>query len=398
MDLPPLHLSKGRERRLRSGHPWIYSNEVDTTRSPLNAFAPGDPVAVLDHRGRWLAWAYVNPHSLICARVVSRDRAHPLDRSLLVHRIKVALGLRRRRYPTPHYRLFFAESDGMPGLVVDRYGDHLVAQLTTAGMERRRQEVVEALDKVLRPAGILLRNDTPVRALEGLEAYVEVAAGDVPEEAALEEGGVRFIARLHQGQKTGWYYDQAANRERLLPWVGGARVLDLFSHAGGWGVRAAVAGAAEVLCVDQSARALEDVARHAELNGVAGRVSVRRGDAFDVVRDLRQHRERFDVVVVDPPAFIKRRKDLAEGTLAYRRINEAVMPLLNRDGLLVTSSCSYHMTAEHLLETVHKAARHRDRRLQLIERGGQGPDHPVHPAVPETAYLKTLFLRVLPAS
>ncbi len=397
MEIPALFLARGHERRLRAGHLWIYSNEVDGARSPLKSFRPGEQVAVLDHRGKWLAWGYVNPGSLICARVVSRLREHPLDRSLLVHRLKVALGLRQRRYEKPFYRLLFAESDGVPGLVVDRYGDLLSVQITTAGMEARREEIVAALEKVLRPAGILLRNDAPVRELEGLERYVEVAAGSVPEEVELEENGCRFVTSLHTGQKTGWFYDQAANRARLLPWVEGKRVLDLFSYAGAWGVSAVAGGAAEALCVDQSAAALEQVARNAALNGVSGKVATLRSDAFDAVRELRQAGERFDIVLVDPPAFIKRKKDLKEGTLAYRRINEAALSLLTRDGLLVSSSCSFHMEEARLLETVQKAARHRDRSLQLLERGQQGPDHPVHPAIPETAYLKTLFFRVLPS-
>ncbi len=396
MEFPPLYLARGHERRLRGGHLWIYSNEVESGRSPLKAFQPGEQAAVLDHRGKWLAWAYVNPGSLLCARVVSRRREHPLDRSLLVHRLKVALGLRQRHYAEPYYRLLFAESDGLPGLVVDRYGDHLSVQITTAGMEAVREAVVAALEKVLRPAGILLRNDAPVRELEGLERYVEVASGSVPEEVELKENGCRFVASLRSGQKTGWFYDQAANRARLRPWIRGKRVLDLFSYAGAWGVSAVSGGAAEALCVDQSAAALEQAARNAALNGAAQRVRTLRRDAFDAARELRRAGERFDVVVVDPPAFIKRKKDLKEGTLAYRRINEAALSLLERDGLLVTSSCSFHMEETRLLETVQKAARHRDRTLQLLERGQQGPDHPVHPAIPETAYLKTLFFRVLP--
>ncbi len=374
MEIPVLFLAKGHERRLRAGHLWIYSNEVDTQRSPLKSFRADEQVAVMSHDEKWLAWAYVNPATLICARVVSRQQDHLLDQSLLVHRIKVALGLRERRYTTRGYRLLFGESDGVPGLVVDRYGDYLAVQISTAGMEARRDDIVAALNKVVHPAGILLRNDVPVRELEGLERYVEVASGSVPEEVELEEGACRFVTSLFEGQKTGWFYDQAANRQRLLPWVGGKRVLDLFSYAGAWGVSAVVGGAKEALCVDQSSAALERA-----------------------VRELKQAGERFDVVLVGPPAFIKRRKDLKEGTLAYRRINEAAMGLLSRDGLLVSSSCSYHMEEARLLETLQKAGRHRDRTLQLVERGQQGPDHPVHPAIPETAYLKTLFLRVLPA-
>ncbi len=397
MEIPVLFLAKGHERRLRAGHLWIYSNEVDTQRSPLKSFRPGEQVAVMSHDEKWLAWAYVNPATLICARVVSRQQEHLLDQSLLVHRIKVALGLRERLYPVRCYRLLFGESDGVPGLVVDRYGDYLSVQISTAGMEARRDDIVAALNKVVHPAGILLRNDVPVRELEGLERYVEVASGSVPEEVELEEGACRFVTSLFEGQKTGWFYDQAANRQRLLPWVAGKRVLDLFSYTGAWGISAVAGGAKQALCVDQSAGALQRVAQNAALNGVAERVATLRQDAFGAVRELKQAGERFDIVLVDPPAFIKRRKDLKEGTLAYRRINEAAMGLLTRDGLLVSSSCSYHMEEARLLETVQKAARHRDRALQLVERGQQGPDHPVHPAIPETAYLKTLFLRVLPA-
>ena len=185
MEIPVLFLAKGHERRLRAGHLWIYSNEVDTQRSPLKSFRAGEQVAVMSHDEKWLAWAYVNPATLICARVVSRQQDHLLDQSLLVHRIKVALGLRERRYTTRGYRLLFSESDGVPGLVVDRYGDYLAVQISTAGMEARRDDIVAALNKVVHPAGILLRNDVPVRELEGLERYVEVASGSVPEEVEL---------------------------------------------------------------------------------------------------------------------------------------------------------------------------------------------------------------------
>lgn len=397
MELPVLFLAKGHERRLRAGHLWIYSNEVDNRRSPLKDFAPGEQVAVMSHDEKWLAWAYVNPNTLIYARVVSRQQERQLDQSLLVYRIKVALSLRQRIYRTPYYRLLFAESDGLPGLIVDRYGDYLVAQLSTAGMEAQREAIIAALNKVIRPAGILLRNDVPMRELEGLERYIEVASGQVPEQVELQEGDCQFSTSLFEGQKTGWFFDQAANRQRLLPWVGGKRVLDLFSYAGAWGVSAVHGGAREAVCVDLSAGALQQVQRNAELNNLSDRITTLREDSFSALRDLRQAGERFDIVLVDPPAFVKKKKDLKEGSLAYRRINEAAMGVLSKDGLLVSSSCSYHMSGEQLLKTLQQAARHRDRTLQLLERGQQGADHPVHPAIPETAYLKTFFLRVLPS-
>ncbi|MEJ2346340.1 MAG: class I SAM-dependent rRNA methyltransferase [Gammaproteobacteria bacterium] len=395
--LPPLRLKKNEDRRLRAGHLWVFSNEVDAARTPLTGFEPGQPVELQASNGRSLGSAYVNPHSLICARLVSRDAAHPLGESLLVHRLQVALSLRERVYAQPCYRLVYGESDGLPGLVVDRFDSVLVVQITTAGMERVREQIVAALVKVLRPSAVLLRNDSPVRELEGLTGYVEPVLGEVPAQVDLEENGVRFRAALAAGQKTGWYYDHRDNRARLARYVSGRRVLDVFSYIGAWGVQAAVAGAAEVVCVDGSRTALDQLAANARLNGVAGRVHGERADAFDVLKSLREARERFDVVVLDPPAFIKRRKDVKEGVEAYRRLNQLAMRVLSRDGILVSASCSFHLQRAELQRLVLQSARHLDRNVLLLEQGGQGPDHPVHPAIPETDYLKALITRVLPA-
>jgi len=397
MDIPALCLKKNQDRRVRAGHSWVYSNEVDIGKTPLQGLRPGETVAIINAQDKWLGWAYVNPNSLICARITSRSRDHLLDQSLLVHRLNVALSLRQRLFPEPYYRLVFAESDGLPGLVVDRYGDYLAVQLSTAGMDLLRDDVIAALEKVLKPKGIVLRNDVPMREMEGLDRYVEVAAGQVPELVEVVEGDCRFQANLLGGQKTGWFYDQSANRQRMLPYVAGRKVLDLFSYAGAWGIRAVQAGAESATCVDASASALELVQDNAALNNLQDQVSSLQGDAFAVMKGLRQSKQRFDVIVVDPPAFIKRRKDMKEGSLAYRRINEAAMGLLSRDGLLISASCSFHMAEDRFLQTLQQAARHMDRNLQLLERGQQGPDHPVHPAIPETAYLKANFLRVLPA-
>lgn len=391
-----LRIAKNQDRRLRAGHLWIYSNEVDADATSLKTFEPGQVVNVENAQGKWLGLGYVNPNSLICARIVTRDRAVAFDESLLVHRIKVALALRERLYAAPYYRLLFGEADGVPGAVVDRYGDYLAVQITTAGMEARREALVAALVKVLNPAGVLLRNDSSIRELEGLSRYIELAHGSVPEVVTLEEGGCRFEVSLTHGQKTGWFFDQAANRDQFIRYVDGKRVLDVCSYVGAWSMRAARSGATQVLAVDASAVAVQQVARHATLNQVQDRVTVLQGDAFQVLRDLRAQRERFDVVVLDPPAFIKRRKDLKEGTLAYRRLNEAALGLLGRDGLLVTASCSFHMQRDQLLATVQQSARHSDRSLQLLQHGQQSPDHPIHPAIPETAYLKAFYLRVLP--
>jgi 23S rRNA (cytosine1962-C5)-methyltransferase len=396
MRLPAIKLRKDQDRRLRAGHQWIYSNEVDTGATPLRRFSPGDLVAILSHRDKWLANGYVNPHSLICARVVSEDPGTVIGADLFRVRLAAALELRQRLYDRPFYRLAFGESDRLPGLVVDRYGEYLAVQIATAGMERFKQEIVAILNELLNPRGIVLRNDIPVRELEHLESGVEIVAGDVPETVAMEEGGCRFEVSLMAGQKTGWFFDQAANRDRMTRYVDGKRVLDICSYVGAWGIRAARAGATSVTCVDASAPALEQVNHNAGLSGLADRVDVLKGDAFQVLRDLRLQGESFDVVLLDPPAFIKRRKAVAEGTLAYRRLNQAALQVVAGNGILVTSSCSHHLRRDQLVHTVQQAARRSGHFLRLLEYGQQAPDHPVHPAIVETEYLKTLFLTASP--
>lgn len=391
-DLPVLKLKKHEDRRLSAGHLWVFSNEVDTAATPLTRFEPGAIVAVHSDRDRFLGYAYVNPHSLIAARILGRHAAYPPGKSLLVHRLQVALALRERLYPTPHYRLVHGESDQLPGLVVDRYGDVCVAQIGTAGMEVQKDAIVEALVKVVKPRAIVWKNDGGARDLEGLPKYVEAALGEVPESVDVVEGGLRYAAPLAGGQKTGWFYDQAWNRAQFLALAHGAkRVLDVFSYVGAWSVRAAKAGA-EVTCVDSSAPALEAAARNAELNGVP--LATLRGDGFEVLEQLHAAREKFDLVIVDPPAFIKRRKDQGKGEAAYRRLNQLAMQLLPRDGLLVSCSCSYHLPPESLLDGIQKAARHTARFAQVVATGGQAPDHPVHPAIPETRYLKAYLARI----
>ncbi|MGV8842961.1 MAG: class I SAM-dependent rRNA methyltransferase [Pseudomonas sp.] len=396
MSLPSLRLNANADRRLRAGHLWVYSNEVDTAATPLNAFAPGDQAILEAAGGKPLGVVAVSPNNLICARLMSRDLKHVLDKSLLVHRINVALSLRERLFDKPYYRLVFGDSDLLPGLVVDRFGDILVVQLASAAMERHKDEVLAALIQVCKPSGVLFKNDSAARDAEGLTRYVETAFGLVPEWVALEENGVKFEAPVLAGQKTGWFYDHRMNRARLAPYVKGKRVLDLFSYIGGWGVQAAAFGASEVMCVDGSAFALDGVERNATLNGVAERIACVEGDVFEALKELKAAEERFDVIITDPPAFIKRKKDIKNGEAGYRRLNEAAMRLLGKDGILVSASCSMHLEEDHLQNILLQSSRHLDRNMQLLERGGQGPDHPVHPAIPETRYIKTLTCRLLP--
>ncbi len=394
--LPPLRLRRNEERRLRAGHLWIFSNEVDVSATPLTAFEPGDAVRVEDSRGAPLGAAYVNPRSLICARLISRDARQVLDADLIRERVAGALHLREGLFDgEPFYRLVFGEGDRLPGLVVDRFGEALVAQITTAGMERVRDEVVAVLAEIPGVTSVQLRNDTSSRGLEGLDSYIADAHGTVPERVHIVENGARFSVPLAGGQKTGWFYDHRLNRARLRDYVVGKRVLDVFSYIGGWGVQAAVAGATEVVCVDSSAGALEEMQRSTELNGVEERVSGVRGDAFQMLQEMSRGGERFDAIVLDPPAFIKRKKDQKEGERAYQRLNQMALELLRPGGILVSASCSYHLSRDSLLGTMLRASRQAGVDLQILEEGHQGPDHPIHPAIPETSYLKCFTARVL---
>ena len=393
--LPPLRLKKNEERRLKAGHLWVYSNEIDVTKTPLTDLEPGAAVSIEDASGHVMGSGYVNPHSLISARLISRDPRYVLDQSLITHRLNIALSLREQCFDKPYYRLVFGESDNLPGLVVDRFDDVLVVQITTAGMEHHKEDVIAALDKTIKPLAIVLRNDSPSRQAEELNSYVEIVSGKLPESVFVEENSTRFEIDVLTGQKTGWFFDHRMNRARMQQYVNDKRVLDVFSYIGGWGLQALTAGANEVMCIDASKSAIDQIHHNASLNGFEDKLASIEGDAFEALKSLRQERERFDVVIVDPPAFIKRKKDFKEGLTAYRRINQMAMQVLNKGGYLISASCSFHLKREQLHDTILKASRHVDRNAQIVEQGHQGPDHPVHPAIPETDYLKSFTARIL---
>lgn len=376
-----------------AGHLWVFSNEVDTDKTPLIAFKPGDICRVVSARDKMLGLAYVNPHALICARLVSRDGQLSSLQSLIASRLQQALVLRERCYRQPFYRLVYGESDQLPGLVLDRFGDVIVGQIATAGMEAMKTEIAAAVQQIINPKSMLWKNDSGARDLEGLPAYVETAFGDVPDLVAISEGDVTFEVPVREGQKTGWFFDQASNRKSLLKYVRNATVLDVFSYVGAWGLTAARAGASDVTCVDSSAKALEAIAHSAATNGL--KVNALKGDAFEVLTELQTQGRRFDIVVIDPPAFIKRKKDIPKGEAAYQRLNKLAMQVLNNNGLLVSCSCSWHLQTLALVDAMQRAARQLNRFVQIIEVGGQSPDHPIHPAIAETRYLKAFTARVI---
>lgn len=392
---PSLFLNRREERRLLAGHLWVYSNEVDNKKSPLKQFQAGELVEIRQDNGKSLGIGYVNPNSLICARLLAYGKEFESVEALVYERLKTALTLRDAVYPKPFYRLCFSEGDFLPGLIVDRYGDHLVVQLNTAGMDKHKQDVLQALQKLLNPKSITLRNDASSRQQEGLPEEVEVVVGELPDNISIEENNTQFVISATKGQKTGWFYDHRHNRNRMQSYVAGKKVLDVFSYWGGWAIEALTANAQYVTAIDVSEAATQACVSNAELNQKGDRLRVITADAFDALKMLKTENQQFDVVVVDPPAFIKRKKDYDKGKEAYVRVNKQAMELVAPGGILVSASCSFHMSVDDLRTAVLKASRQAHRSLQILEQGGQGPDHPVHPAIPETAYLKAIFCRVL---
>lgn len=391
-----LLLKKDEDRRLRAGHLWVFSNEVDIEKSPLCDFAPGEEATLCDARGGPLGSVYVNPASLICGRLYTRRSGRSLDRELLLHRLGDALALRSRLFDAPWYRLCHGEGDFLPGLVIDRYNDHLTVQISTAGMEARRELIEECLDELLQPASLLWDNDLPMRGLEGLGREPAIR-GCLPARLIVPENGCVFAAPTADGQKTGWFYDQRVNRREMARYARKADVLDACSYVGGFGVTAIAAGAASVSFLDASAPALETALENAATNTPSGTTCPTEtlcGDAFQLLQELFDAGRRFDVVSLDPPAFIKRRKDVAQGLAAYRKFNVLGLQLLRPGGLLVSSSCSHHLPAESLRTCIAQAASRKNLHTRLLFSGGQGPDHPIHAAMPETAYLKCFIAQV----
>jgi len=384
-------LNRGEDRRIKGGHPWVFSNEIREIRGER---LPGASAEVCDTGGGFLGTGYYNPHSLIAVRLLSREREEIDSPAFFKERISRALALRHRLYPElATFRVVHGEGDFLPGLVVDKYGDLLSIQILTAGMEARRGAIVEALVELFSPRGIIARNDVAVRTLEGLDEMVEVLYGEIPETVEVEEHGLRFRVDLAGGQKTGHFLDQKENHLLLKRMAAGKRVLDCFSYSGSWGVHAAAFGAAEVTCLDISERAVALARENAAMNGLEGVMRVEACDAFDRLRSLKHEGRRFDVVVLDPPAFVKSKKALKEAEKGYLTINRRGLELLTEGGYLITCSCSYHMGREPFRDLLTQAARLAGRQVRVVEARSQAPDHPVLLAVPETEYLKCLVLQ-----
>jgi 23S rRNA (cytosine1962-C5)-methyltransferase len=393
MSLPVVRLQHGRHKRAASGHPWVFSNEI-AMDAATKALPPGGLVRLETASGDALGVAMFNPHPLISARLLSRDPEEDIGVDFLAARLRAALGLRERLYPGGCYRLIHAEADGLPGTVIDRYGDVVTIQVNTAGMERLTPALLEAVERVLAPASIVLRNDSAARTLEGLRQETRVVKGAIVGPVPLIENGRRFFADLAEGQKTGWFYDQRDNRAAVAQLASGRRVLDLYTYAGGFAVLAACVGAGEVVAVDRSERALALAAHAAEANDVASRCRFVKAEAFSELERRAGLGETWDIVVADPPAFVKSKRELNQGARGYRKLVRLAAALVAPSGFLFIASCSHHVDVPLFAEQVRRGLTDAGRSGRILRTVGAAADHPVHPQLPESAYLKGQLLQL----
>lgn len=390
--MTPLRLKKGVEENIRKGFPWVYAGDLIES-SELLTLPPGALVAIETARGERVATGYYNAKSPIAARVLTLKN-EKIDAAFFAERLQRALARREKIIGVPYCRLAHSEADGLPGLLLDRFGDIVVAQVGTAGMERLQPAWMEALESLLHPKAVVLRNDTASRKLEGLAQEVRVIKGDVPPLVEIHENGCAYFADLLRGQKTGWFYDQRDNRKMIADMAAGKTVLDAYSHSGGFGVLAAKAGAREVTMADSSKLALDLARTAAEKNGVAERCRYIQGDAFETMERLAREGRRFDIVLADPPAFVKSRKDVVSGMKGYAKVARLAASLVEGGGLLFVASCSHHAARgafnRAVLEGIEKAGRPGT----ILKETGAAPDHPRHPMLPQSEYLKGVLVEV----
>jgi 23S rRNA (cytosine1962-C5)-methyltransferase len=388
--LPTVILRAGEDRRVRAGHPWAFSNEI-LMDADAKAIPVGSLATLRAPGGEALALITFNPHSLIAARVLSTNPEAQVDALFIGRRLTQAAALRDRLIGVPYYRLIHAEADGLPGVIIDRFGDAFVVQVNTAGMDALTPVLLEALEAEFSPTTIILKNDSPVRELEGLTREVVVAKGQAGT-IELIENDARFVADLSEGQKTGWFYDQRDNRRFMAGLAKDARVLDAYCYSGGFGVLAATRGATSVVCLDRSQPALNVAQQAAALNGVDKIVSFRKGEVFETLE--KEKPRSYEIVICDPPAFVKSRKDLKTGAQGYRKLVRLAAPLVTKGGFFFVASCSHLVDAPLFAEQVRRGLRDAERSGRILLSSGAALDHPVHPNLPETAYLKAMVLQL----
>ena len=390
---PRLKLRPGAHKRLKTGYPWVYSNEVDMDAA-AKALPPGTVVTLSDAGGQLLATAHFNPRTLISARVLAFQPDVAIDETFVAARLRSALKLRERLFDRPYYRLIHAEADALPGLIIDRFGDACVIQPNTAGMDTLADQIAAALQDVVGARTVLLRGDNASRGLEGLEDQVRCIFGNVDGPVAVEENGATFFADLMSGQKTGWFFDQRDNHAFMAALSRNATVLDLYTHTGGFAVPAARAGASAVLGVDRSAPSLELAQRAAQANDIALNCIFERAEVFPFLEAALARKAVWDVVIGDPPAFIKSKKDLNAGLQGYRKLARLCAGVTAPDGILFMASCSHNAPLDEFTAAVARGLADAGREGRIIRTAGAAPDHPVHPLLPESAYLKAVVLQL----
>lgn len=388
-----VRLRPNRQKRLKSGHPWVFSNEVDMTPQ-TKEIPPGALVNFAGDNGEAYGTGFFNSKSLVCGRILSRKPLQSLDVGFFAERLRQALNLREPNFTRPYYRLVHAEADGLPGLIVDRFDDLAVLQLNTAGMQNAESEIVDALARVMSLRAYVLKNDSPVRQLEGLPIDIRTGGGDVPTDINVEENGISYIANLTEGQKTGWFYDQRENRRFVGQFANGRSFLDCYSHSGGFGVLAAVNGASAVTFVDGSQAALELARRSASLNNAESACTYVQADGFEALQKFRDQDVKFDVAVIDPPSFVKSKKALNSGLRGYRKLARLAAQVVEPGGFLFIASCSHNVATDQFTSQVVTGIADAKRSGRILRTSGADIDHPAHIHLPETAYLKGLFLQL----
>ncbi|MBC8043933.1 MAG: class I SAM-dependent rRNA methyltransferase [Rhizobacter sp.] len=387
-----LYLRKREERRLLAGHQWVFSNELLDVPKNLKA---GESVSVFTESHQFLGTGFFNPNSLIAVRLLS-DADEEIDEAFFESRLQGAWNLRKRLYPesvTNAFRLSHAESDGLSGLVIDKFANVISVQIFSAGMEQHLETICDVLERLFSPAAIVLRNESQLRTLEGLPLYSRVARGELKGNVEIHDADIKYSVDVLQGHKTGFFLDQRENRKRIRPFAKDADVLDVFTSDGGFALNAAFAGAKSVLALDASEAALQRMGNNASLNGFK-QISTVQGDAFELLKQFKAEARKFDVVVLDPPSLTKSKKNLSMALQAYRELNSLALSLVKSGGFLATASCSHHVSEDDFLGAIHKASSDAERGVVLLEKASQSPDHPVLLSMPETQYLKFALLAV----
>lgn len=390
-------LKKGEGRMLKSGGLWIFDNEI---ASILGSFEDGDIVAVHDFDGYGLGKGFINRNSKIRVRMMTRNRHQEIDEAFLKMRVQEAWDYRKKVSDTGSCRVIFGEADFLPGLVVDKFSDVLVVQSLALGIDRLKDQIVELLKEVLAADGIKIRgvyerSDAKVRRQEGMELYKGFIGEAFDTNVEIEENGVRYMVDVKDGQKTGFFLDQKYNRKAIQHLCKDAKVLDCFTHTGSFALNAGYGGAKEVTGVDVSELAVEQATLNSKLNGMEDRVKFICRDVFELLPELEEKGEKFDVVILDPPAFTKSRNSVKNAVKGYREINLRAMKLVRDGGFLATCSCSHFMTYELFTQTIHQAARNVHKRLRQVEYRTQAPDHPILWAAEESYYLKFYVFQVV---